>query len=493
VWSRREAIASLLMAPLLPSIDRLASPRADTPALHWLDAVGITRRLAARELSAVALATAHLERIERLNPVLRAFVTVTADRALADARRVDAALARRERIARLAGVPIAHKDLFETAGIRTTAGSRLYDTHVPAIDATVASRLAAAGAVLVGKTNTHELGGGVTTINPFFGTTLNPWDRTRIAGGSSGGSAAAVAAGLVVAATGSDTGGSVRIPAAFCGCVGFKPSFGRVSTAGLLGASPSFDHSGFIARSVDDVVRLYYACAGYDARDPSTVDAGGTSAAAEQPRTKTRNAPLRGLRVGVPRTFFFDSMDSGVARAMDEALASLRALGAEIGDIAFPVDRDTMARVFDPIIVVEIHAHFAKDWKARPEAFSRSFASFFQAPLPTALELAAAHRELRDYQAAVRRVFDSVNIVLTPTVPIQAPPVQGPIDGALILRNTWPFNAARTPAITIPCDSVQTLPVGVQLVAAPYREAELFRVAGALHAMLQPKPQRPPA
>jgi aspartyl-tRNA(Asn)/glutamyl-tRNA(Gln) amidotransferase subunit A len=483
VWTRREAIVSLLAAPILQTIDRGAAQRGEAEAVHWRDAATITQRLAARQLTALAVATAHLDRVERLNPALQAFVTVTSERALADARRVDASIGKRERTGPLAGVPIAHKDLFETAGIRTTAGSRLYDTHVPGTDATIVHRLAAAGAVLIGKTNTHELGGGVTTINPFYGTTRNPWDRTRIAGGSSGGSAAAVAAGLAVAATGSDTGGSVRIPAAFCGCVGLKPTFGRVSTAGLLGASPTFDHSGFIARSVEDVARLYYACAGYDVRDPSTV----ANATAEPSRAAGGKDVLRGLRVGVARTFFFDAIETGVAQGVDDALARLRAAGAVLRDVAFPIDGATMARVFDPIIVAEIHQHFAVDWQERPDAFSKSFAGFFQAPLPSALELAAAYRHLRDYQSAVRRLFDSIDIVITPTVPIQAPPVAGPIDGALILRNTWPFNAARTPALTIPCGSSAQLPVGLQLIAAPFADDTLFAVGAAAHALLRPR------
>ena len=167
------------------------------------------------------------------------------------------AMAREARRPPLAGLPIAHKDLFETAGIRTTAGSRLYDRYIPKRDADVVRAMSRAGAVMLGKTNTHELGGGVTTINPFYGTTRNPWDRSRIPGGSSGGSAAAIAAGMAVAATGSDTGGSVRIPAALCGCVGFKPSFGRLSTRGLLGACPTFDHVGLLTRTVADAALIY--------------------------------------------------------------------------------------------------------------------------------------------------------------------------------------------------------------------------------------------
>ena len=193
------------------------------------------------------LANAYLSRISSLNKDLNAFITVTADLARREAKALDDVTK-----GPMWGIPIAHKDLFETRGVRTTAGSMIYDEYIPDENAAIVQQLERAGAVLLGKTNTHELGGGVTTINPFYGTTRNPVDRTRIPGGSSGGSAAAVVAHLCAAATGSDTGGSVRIPAALCGCVGFKPTFGKISTRGLLGASPTFDHVGFLTRTVED-------------------------------------------------------------------------------------------------------------------------------------------------------------------------------------------------------------------------------------------------
>ncbi len=437
-----------------------------------------------------------LARIERLNPLLNAFVTTTPERARSDARR-----AMTGPQGPLAGMAIAHKDLFETSGIRTTAGSRLFATHVPSRDATIVSRLAAAGTVLMGKTNTHELGGGVTTINPFFGTTRNPWDVKRIPGGSSGGSAAAVAAGLVTAATGSDTGGSVRIPAALCGCVGLKPTYGRISTAGLMGASPTFDHSGIITRTVADAMLVYQAVAGYDAADSSTVesapdnrnalrtDALRTEALRTQPSALSTSSPLR---IGVARNFFFDRLESDVARAIEQAIATFRGAKADVRDIMFPIDNDTMARVFDPIIVAEIHQTFEREWQQRPDAFSTAFAGFFRAPVPSGLELAAAHRALREYQSAVRRVFDAIDIVLTPTVAVTAPLIDGVIDGGLILRNTWPWNAARTPVLTMPCGFDQRrLPIGMQLVAAPFAEDTLFDAALTFEARTEFHLQRP--
>ncbi len=473
--------------------------------LVWLDIATIAARVRSRDISIVDLTSAYLRHIERLNPALTAYVTVTADRARADARRGTRVGAAHERP--LHGVPIAHKDLFETAGIRTTAGSPLFDQHVPVKDATIVARLAAAGTVMLGKTNTHELGGGVTTINPFYGTTHNPWDRTRVAGGSSGGSAVAVTAGLAAAATGSDTGGSVRIPAAFCGCVGFKPTFGRVSTAGLLGASPSFDHSGILTRTVADAELIYRVIAGYDPADPFTVPALGIGTSNAAPGTRTQNSArstrtpdaalrtpnLTGVRIGIPRNFFFDKLQPDVARAVEHATATLREARAEVREVTFPIDSDTMSRIFDPIVVAEIHERFARDWQARPEAFSKSFARFFQAPVPSGLQLAAAHRALGAYQAAVRSLFETVDLVLTPTVPIVAPAIEGPIDGALILRNTWPFNAARTPAISVPCGlDAAGLPIGLQLVVAPDDEDTLFRAGRLFQTVTRWHSRRPP-
>ena len=414
------------------------------------------RQLASRQLSAIDLTEAYLARIRGGNDDLKAFVTVTAVRARSDARRARAS-------APLGGIPIAHKDLFETAGVRTTAGSLLYASHIPTRDAALVSALARSGTVLLGKTNTHELGGGVTTINPFYGTTKNPVDGLRVAGGSSGGSAAAVAAHLAAAATGSDTGGSVRIPAALCGCVGFKPTFGRLSTAGLLGACPTFDHAGLLARSVEDISLLFSALVG----------------------TTRPTAPSRTLRVGVARGFFFDGLQPDVARAVERALDRIRETGASVVDRDLPITGTTMSRAFDPIVATEIWARYGADWRSRPRAFSDAFAAFFADAPPTATQVASARHARLEFQRDVDRVFDDVDVVVTPTVPVTAPAIAGPIDAGLILRNTWPFNAARTPAITVPCGTdAPGLPVGLQIAARIGADAALLdaaqRVTGAI-------------
>jgi aspartyl-tRNA(Asn)/glutamyl-tRNA(Gln) amidotransferase subunit A len=426
----------------------------------------LSRRLSAGALQPPDVVEAYLRRIESIDAALHAYVTVAAHRARSEARALGAR-ARRSRGA-LYGIPIAHKDLFESAGVRTTAGSRLFEHHVPSRDAALVATLARSGAITLGKTNTHELGGGVTTINPFFGTTRNPVDPSRIAGGSSGGSAAVVAAKLAVAATGSDTGGSVRIPAAFCGCVGFKPTFGRIPTTGLLGACPTFDHVGFLARSVDDAARLFEA----------------SLAPGRQASPESHALRPEGLRIGVARRYFFDGLQPGVARAIEAALDRCRAAGMTIVDRDLPVGEMTMGRVLDPIVVAEIRARWGADWKRRPEAFSPAFAGIFSAPEIPKDEIANARRALTRFQAEMSAALEGLDAVATPTVPVTAPPIAGPVDGDLILRNTWPFNAARTPAISLPCGTDESgLPVGLQLTAARGADERLLAVAAAISAL----------
>jgi aspartyl-tRNA(Asn)/glutamyl-tRNA(Gln) amidotransferase subunit A len=451
---------------------RITGTQPSLPDLTELSLTELIGRLRSRSLSPIAVVEAYLDRVGRLNSAYYAYITVTADAARSQATNLGV----RGSGASLAGVPIAHKDLFETAGVRTTAGSRLFETHVPTRDATVVVRLTAAGVVTLGKTNTHELGGGVTTINPFFGTTRNPRDRYRIAGGSSGGSAAAVVARLAVAATGTDTGGSIRIPAAFCGCVGFKPTFGVLSTAGVLGAAPTFDHAGFLTRAVMDLPPLLQAAAGLDPRDASSVPAPAFD------NVVARN--VRGVRIGVPRGFFFDDLDPVVAAAVREALMRLARAGAEVRNLSLPLDGTTMARVFDPIVIAEIRQTYDRDWRERPQLFSPAFAEVFKAPVPSGLELAAAHRARRAFQVEMVRAFDEVDVLALPTVPIVAPRIDGPIDGALILRNTWPFNASHLPALTLPCGPPDVLPVGLQLVGRPFGDAQLIAVGAGIERAL---------
>jgi aspartyl-tRNA(Asn)/glutamyl-tRNA(Gln) amidotransferase subunit A len=434
--TRREALAALLVSPLL-SVRTLRAQTNDLTALTIAEA---SRRLAARSITPVQLANAYLSRISELNKDLNAFITVTADLARREAKALDD-----DRTGPMWGIPIAHKDLFETRGVRTTAGSMLYDDYVPEENAAIVQQLERAGAVLLGKTNTHELGGGVTTINPFYGTTRNPVDPTRIPGGSSGGSAAAVVAHLSAAATGSDTGGSVRVPAALCGCVGFKPTFGRQSTRGLIAASPTFDHVGFLTRTVEDMQVVF-----------SAVQPG------------TRNVEPGTPRIAVARKYFFDDLDPAVTAAMKSIVPDT------FPTIDFPIDAKTMARVFDPVFSFEMWGRFGADWRTNPGSFSKDMAGFFSTPRPSIAQYEEGLAALKEYQAAVDKLFDSVDIIITPTVPLVAPAIGGPIDGMKILRNTWPLNAAGTPALSVPIPTTG-LPVGVQLIARRGEDDKLLQ------------------
>ncbi len=466
---RREFLAALLTGPIIGQ-RAIETQAADLTSLTIAQA---SARLAKREITPLQLTNAYLRRIDQLDKDLNAFVTVTHDLARREARNLPS----RSAIARLVhrspqgeggsatadpmplyGIPIAHKDLFETRGVRTTAGSLLFEDYVPENNAAIVQQLESAGAVLVGKTNTHELGGGVTTINPFFGTTRNPVDRTRIPGGSSGGSAAAVAARLCLAATGSDTGGSVRIPAAFCGGVGFKPTFGRISTRGLIGASPTFDHVGFLTRTVEDAQIMLSALP----------PASGASPA--------RSAAPSNVRVGVPNAYFFDGIERDVQAAFTRAIDHMGGRGARIVAAKVPIDDNTMARVFDPIVTFEIWGRYGADWRTNPGSFSKDFSSFFSIERPTVTEYEAALAALKDFQAAMDKAFDTVDVIVTPTVTMTAPPIAGPIDGMRILRNTWPFNAAGTPAISVPISGTN-LPVGLQLVARRGDDDKLLQIS----------------
>ena len=472
--TRREVLWTLVGATLVGQPKVL---RADAAARRRVQVEGdltsltiaqASAQLARRQITALQLVNAYLSRIDRMNKDLNAFVTVTRDLARNEARNLDGA---RIGKADLYGIPIAHKDLFETRGVRTTAGSLLFENHIPDTNAAIVRQMEAAGALLLGKTNTHELGGGVSTINPFFGTTRNPVDRARIAGGSSGGSAAAVAAHLCAAATGSDTGGSVRIPAAFCGCVGFKPTHGRISTQGLIAASPTFDHVGFLTRTVEDMQILLRALGTLPSivGSPSGV---GPPSSISSPSGTSSPSPVR---IGIARNYFFQGLEPQVTDAVEAALTSMKAR-ATVADVAFPVSEKTMSQVFDPIFVFELWGRFGSDWRTNPGSFSKQFSGVFAIERPSVAEYEAGVAALKEYQAAVDKLFNDVDVIITPTVPITPPPIAGPIDGMKILRNTWPFNAAGTPALSIPIAKT-ALPVGLQLVARRGEDDKLLQIA----------------
>jgi aspartyl-tRNA(Asn)/glutamyl-tRNA(Gln) amidotransferase subunit A len=437
----------------------------------------LAQRLRRREISPVEIARACLDRIEKLNPGLNAFITVMAESALAQARAAEAEIARGEWRGPLHGIPIALKDLIDTAGVRTTAASALYKDRIPAEDADVLRRLRTEGAVIVGKNNLHEFAYGGSSLVSYFGDVHNPWDHGHAAGGSSGGSAAAVVARMACAAIGTDTAGSIREPAALCGCVGLKPTYGRVSSRGVIPLSVSLDHVGPLAACVEDAAIVLQAIAGHDAADPTSADV----PAADYVSALRVGAKL--LRVGVPRTYFFDDLDSEVSSAIDHALRGIATLVADVREVKLdaPTDRKLQA--------AESWAYHAANVAKNPELYQpETLRRIRTGENVSAAEYIAKRRELEIARREFGKIFADVDVLVTPTTPIPAPAISElktnpealrPAELTL-LRNTRPFNIWGLPAVSLPCGFTESgLPIGLQIAAPHWREDLVLRLAFA--------------
>jgi aspartyl-tRNA(Asn)/glutamyl-tRNA(Gln) amidotransferase subunit A len=432
-------------------------------------------RLRRKEISPVEIASACLEKIERLNPALNAFITVMADSALSEAGVAEAEILRGEWRGPLHGVPIALKDLIDTAGVRTTAASALYKDRIPVQDAEVVRRLRQAGAVIIGKNNLHEFAYGGSSLVSYFGDVHNPWDSNRIAGGSSGGSAAAVAAGLACAAIGTDTAGSIREPAALCGCVGLKPTYGRVSSRGVLPLSPSLDHVGPLVSTVADAAILLQAIAGYDPADDRSADVPGMDFVGGL------NEGTKQLRLGVPRAYFFDDLDAEVTSAMEHALRGIQTFVAEIKEVQLDVPTD---RTLQAAESYRIHA---ENVARNPELYQpETLRRIRTGEHVSAAEYAGHRRELEEARKSIGAVFTDVDALVAPTTPIPAPEIAElradpealrPAELKL-LRNTRPFNVWGLPAISVPCGFTESgLPIGLQIAGPHWREDLVLRLA----------------
>jgi aspartyl-tRNA(Asn)/glutamyl-tRNA(Gln) amidotransferase subunit A len=465
------------------------------------DLTGITiaraaAAIRARDVSPLELTEAYLRRIEQLDPAINAYITVTADRARADAQRATDELARGVDRGPLHGVPVALKDLFNTAGIRTTAGSKIHAGFVPEADSTAARRLAEAGTVLLGKLNTHEYAYGGTTNNPHYGPTRNPWNLDCIPGGSSGGSGAAIAAGLATATLGTDTAGSIRMPAALCGIVGLKPTYGRVSKAGVAPLSWTFDHPGPMTRTVEDAALILNVIAGYDPDDYATVPVPVPD------YTATLGDGVAGLRIGVIRNHFFDLLDPDVRAAVETAIGVLRDLGADVRDLTIPgIEGLAQAqRSFTILEARDIHRAGLAD---RIDDFGADVRERLSTPYAAPEEIAAGLRHIRELTETVRRLLATeYDLFLTPTMVLPAPPIGAErvtVDGneeavgLLLIRETLPFNATHLPALSVPCGLTRGgLPVGLQLAGRPFDEATVLR-AGHAYEQATDWHQRHPA
>jgi aspartyl-tRNA(Asn)/glutamyl-tRNA(Gln) amidotransferase subunit A len=441
-----------------------------------------------RSISPVELTHDCLNRIEKLNPTLNAFITVTAESALERARLAEREIFRGTYLGPLHGIPIGLKDIIDVAGVRTTAASALFKDRVPTEDAQVVRRLRCGGAIILGKQNLHEFAYGGSSMIGFFGEVRNPWDPTRVAGGSSGGSAASVAVGLGFAAVGTDTAGSIRLPAAYCGVVGVKPTFGRVSTRGVVPLSSSYDHVGPLTTSVYDAALMLQVLSDYDSANPC----------ADRPAPSLVSAfdefPTN-LRVGIPRPFFFDDLDPEVAEAIDKAIQIFAGLHAEIRDIKLQVSTDrTLASA-------EAYAYHKTFVDRSPELYqSATLARIQSGANISAPDALRASRDLQASRHAIQEVFDEVDVLLTPTVPIPPPriadlrehPDQLRPQELLMLRNTRPFNVWGIPTISVPCGFTKDgLPIGLQLAAAPWHGIVLLQAAYAYEQATEWHKKRP--
>jgi aspartyl-tRNA(Asn)/glutamyl-tRNA(Gln) amidotransferase subunit A len=430
-----------------------------------------------RELSPVELTKDCLARIEKLNVALNAFITVTAELALTQARAAEAEILRGHWRGPLHGIPLALKDLIDTARIPTTAASALFKDRIPSEDAEVVRRLKDAGAVLLGKQNLHECAYGGSSIVSYYGEVRNPWDPTYIAGGSSGGSATAVAAGLCYGAVGTDTAGSVREPAALCGIVGLKPTYGRVSARGIIPLSLSLDHVGPITRTVSDAAVMLQAIAGYDKNDVNSVDmpVDGYLAALRQ--------GSKSVRVGVPRKFFYEDLDSEIASAMEQALGVLSTIFSSLREIEVEVPTDRTLQT------AEAYAYHAEFVSRSPELYQpETLRRIRKGEDISGKEVTQLRRELEKIRGAIDTVFEEVDVLVTPTTPIPAPPLaelkQDPDllrpRELLLLRNTRPVNVWGLPAISIPCGFTKAgLPIGLQIIGPSWKEDRVLQLARA--------------
>lgn len=431
----------------------------------------------ARGISPVELTEAHLARIERVDLRLNCFITLTADQALDSARRAEEIIGQGSYLGPLHGIPLAVKDLYETTGIRTTAGSTFFADYVPEKDCVAVQKLNAAGAVNLGKLNLHEIALGVTNNNPHYGACRNPWQLERTPGGSSGGSGAALAAGLCMGSLGTDTGGSIRIPASLSGVVGFKPTYGRISTRGVIPLSWNLDHAGPMALGVRDVALLLQTIAGYDPEDPYSMDV------PVEDYIDGLEGGVRGWRVAFASDAFFQRADDEVLAAVNEAEKIFTALGAQVSEIEVPGGR--AAALANGLMTTSDAAAFHQErLEMRPEGFGMDVLQRLQTGAGfSSSEYILARRAQSTLRHQFERFFRDYDILLTPTTPIPAPFLDGPdaVEQARKLtRFTAPFNLTGLPALSVPCGFTQDgLPVGLQIVGASWAEAQVLRAGYA--------------
>jgi aspartyl-tRNA(Asn)/glutamyl-tRNA(Gln) amidotransferase subunit A len=465
-----------------------------------MTAAEIGRGLRTGKYTSIEVTRHFLERIDRANKSLNAFITVTPERAMVDAKRADARIARGEG-GPLTGVPLAHKDIFCTDGVLTSCGSRMLSNFVAPYDATVVERLAAAGMVMLGKTNMDEFAMGSSNETSWYGPVRNPWDGTKVPGGSSGGSAAAVAARLAPVATGTDTGGSIRQPGALTGLTGFKPTYGRVSRYGMVAFASSLDQAGVLAQSAEDAALVLGAMAGHDARDSTSVDALVPDYAAGLGRS------MKGLRIGIIREFFGEGLEEGTGRAVRTALDGYRAMGATLVELSLP-NLPLSVPTYYVVAPAECSSNLSRfdgvrfghrcaDPRDLLDLYKRSRGEGFGAEVKRRIMtgtyvLSAGYydayylkaQKVRSLiNADFKRAFGEVDVLMGPTTPTPAFAIGAKVDDPITMYlndiYTIGANLAGLPAVSVPCGLVDGLPVGLQIIGPHFAEERLLAAAHA--------------
>ena len=471
--------------------------------IEWLSATATAKQVASGELTAVKACDHHLARIARFDDMLGSYLAVDRERAHNDAYGIDQLRQQGQPLGPLAGVPISLKDVLVTKGVATTAASKILDGWIPPYDGTVVERLRAAGAIILGKVNCDEFAMGSSTENSAYKKTRNPWNPNLVPGGSSGGSAVSVAAGLCNASLGTDTGGSIRQPAAFCGVVGLKPTYGRVSRYGVVAFASSLDQVGPIARTVEDCALILEVIAGFDPRDSTSLD---------EPVPRYRDAltgDVKGLRVGIPHEYFEPEIDAEVRAAIDKSVSALRERGAEIIDIALPNTQLALAAYYI-VAPAEASSNLARydgvrygkraDAKDLLELYMKSRGAGFGPEVKRRIMLGtyalrsgyydAYYKKAQQVRTLIKRDFDKAfrfcDVVLTPTTPTPAfafGAKTAPLDMYLADIFTLSCNLAGLPGISVPCGLTSGgLPIGTQLLGKPLDEATLLRAAAVIEA-----------
>ncbi len=473
----------------------------DELEICYMSAGDLGRLIQSGEISPVEVIEAHLSRIRATEPTLNSFITLLPDEALTAARQAERDIRAGRYRGPLHGIPVGLKDLFNTGGVRTTSGSRIYDSYTPAEDCTVAARFREAGAILLGKLNMHQFAYGPTGENPDYGHMHNPWNPELVSGGSSGGSGSAAAAGQCAITTGSDTGGSIRIPAALCGIVGLKPTYGRVSRHGLTPLAWSMDHPGPMARTVEDAAITMNVIAGHDPQDvaSSTLPVPDYTAALTGSLV---NKDGRGLRIGAPRQYFEAPLDPEVRGSVNAALAQLEALGAELVEVEFPEFNDAAA-ISTTLLMAEASAALRDVLTANGDKLYEPVRLRLEAGLfISAADYLRAQQARAVFDRAARRLLEDVDLLAGPTEPVTAPPLlqQQVLAGeqeigtvAALTQYTRPYNITGFPAISVPCGfSADSLPIGLQLAGRPFDEETVLRAAHAYEQATEWHLRRPP-